>query len=151
MRLLGDGHLRIVDLKPEDAGFYECYTLSNRVERVRLVVGPARNITHETNTYLLESEIKARQGETIRQTCMSTTTADELRLSWYRDKREPIRNSGRFSIKTLMTQKNPITYVSVLTIRDVKASDYGEYECWATAHSQPSSSTFKILETNSML
>lgn len=87
-RLLGDGHLRIVDLKPEDAGFYECYTFGNAIERVRLVIGPHRNITHVTSTHLLEKEIEARVGQIIQQTCMSTTTADELRLSWYNDKKE---------------------------------------------------------------
>lgn len=59
---------------------------------------------------------------------------------------KPVRNEGRFAIKIFKTQNNPITYVTILTIKDLVEEDYGEYECKGSANSKPETTRFRLVE-----
>lgn len=78
-----EGDLRFVNLKPEDAGTYECYIkASNQSDQVSLIVEAER----KTISFPSENEIEARLGQTVHQTCTSMTDGDDLQLNWFKVK-----------------------------------------------------------------
>lgn len=145
-----DGDLHIPNLKWSDAGEYECYANNLSSEKIKLVVKNPKEVFYEIRTSLNEEKIQAKLGDTVRQICTSMTNANGMRMYWYNQQKEKIKAYGRFSIKTIITSHNPLTHVSILTIKDFKVSDIGSYECRQLVAEQTESSEFEIVLDQSM-
>ncbi|CAF0717132.1 unnamed protein product [Brachionus calyciflorus] len=143
---LENNDLVFTNLKLDDSGEYQCSGNNLEFERIKLnVKSSEKPKAFDLRTYLLDDQIQAKIGQTVRQVCTSLTNGDNLKISWNSPNAQRIRSNGRISIRTSVTSHTPLGMVSILTINDFRESDYGIYECRPDVSQQVEPSKFKII------
>uniref|UniRef100_A0A8D9ETC5 Nephrin n=1 Tax=Cacopsylla melanoneura TaxID=428564 RepID=A0A8D9ETC5_9HEMI len=123
-------YLTLSGVEKKDMGAFECSVFNGLGNRTR--AAPFLVVKHEPAMVELPHLMKAasNRGENAKLVCRASA-APKPNFKWYKKDVLIQTNGTQRKYTSQVTQLNPVTYESVLTIHNIENSDYGTYSCFA--------------------
>ncbi|KFM57797.1 Nephrin, partial [Stegodyphus mimosarum] len=126
----GRSYLIINNVTREDSGIFLCVAdngIGNEAQKASTLVVKHKPVIERAGAY---SKAAGSEGEDVRIVCRATG-APNVSFTWFRDGSTigGSKKPSKYDIKS--RHLDFISYESVLTVKDLKTQDFGDYECIA--------------------
>ncbi|XP_072266113.1 MAM domain-containing glycosylphosphatidylinositol anchor protein 1 isoform X5 [Pyxicephalus adspersus] len=133
------GNLTILNIRPEDSGYYNCTAINNvgnpAKKMVNVLVRSMRNLTYQITPDNIKESETIQLTQELKLSChVDAVPQDKVQYTWYKNQKL-MKETNRIVITKNDPELPPGS--SSLEILDLKFSDYGIYMCEASLPNLP--------------